>query len=107
MVFLVVRPLAKLGGSRIAARAAGGLPGLGPEWGIGLLGHGGLALAIAFNFQLYADSPLGDIVFTAAIASVLLTDVFSARVVQAVVGSHAARIRGARGVNQDETREAV
>ena len=107
VVFLVARPLAKLGGARIAARAAGGLPGLGPAWGIGLLGHGGLALAIAFNFQLYADSPLGDIVFTAAIASVLLTDLFSARVVQAAVGSHAARIRGARGGNQDDTREAV
>ena len=93
LLFLAARPLAKLGGARLAARASGGKPGLGPNWGIGLLGHGGLALAIAFNFQLYDDSPLADIVFSTAIASVLLTDLFSARVVQAVVGSKRTRIR--------------
>jgi Kef-type K+ transport system membrane component KefB len=83
--FVVARTLAKVGGARLAARANGVYDPLGPHWGLGLLGHGGLAVAIALNYRLVDDSYLADVVFTATIASVLLTDFFSARVVHAVV----------------------
>ena len=95
--FLVLRFLGKLGGARIAARFNDMLEILGPNWGRALLGQGGLALAIAFSYLVQPNSVLPNIVFTAAVASVLLTDLISARLVNAAVGAspHAARISGA------------
>jgi hypothetical protein len=85
VAFLIVRTLAKVGGARLAARANGVHRALGPHWGLGLIGHGGLAVAIALNYRLFDSSILPNLVFTAALASVLLTDFFSARIVHAVV----------------------
>jgi hypothetical protein len=85
VAFVGVRILAKVGGSALAARALGALPRLGRRWGWGLVGHGGLAVALALNYHMYDPSPLSDTVFTAALLSVLATDFFSARVVGAVV----------------------
>jgi hypothetical protein len=85
VVFLVVRTLAKVGGARLAARVNGVQEALGPNWGLGLIGHGGLAVAIALNYRLFDTSMLPNVVFTAALASVLLTDFFSARIVRSVV----------------------
>ena len=61
------------------------LPALGLHWGRGLLGQGGLALAVALSYLYQEDVPLANLVFTAAVASVLLTDVLSARFVRSLV----------------------
>ncbi|HUH12143.1 MAG TPA: hypothetical protein VMK65_03500, partial [Longimicrobiales bacterium] len=94
--FLVGRLVVKTGSARLAARVAGTLPALGPRWGTGLFGHGGLALAIGLNYRLHEASPLANVVFTATLASVLLTDLLSARLVRRVVGGYAERVRRAR-----------
>jgi hypothetical protein len=44
-----------------------------------------LALALALDYLSLEGAELGNIVFTAAIASVLLTDLMSARIVQSVI----------------------
>jgi hypothetical protein len=85
ILFLAVRALAKLGGSRLVARMNGQLGVLGPDWGRGLLGQGGLALAIALNYVYQDGGTLPYFVFTAAIASVLLTDLLSARFVESAI----------------------
>jgi Kef-type K+ transport system membrane component KefB len=94
LLFLAVRVLAKLGGSRLVARANGMLPVLGPGWGWGLVGQGGLALAIALNYVYQDGGTLPYLVFTAAIASVLLTDLLSARLVHAAIAPLIARRLG-------------
>jgi hypothetical protein len=95
--FLALRFLGKLGGARMAARFNDMLPILGANWGRALLGQGGLALAIAFSYLVQPNAVLPNIVFTAAVASVLLTDLVSARLVNAAVGAspEAARTSGA------------
>jgi Kef-type K+ transport system membrane component KefB len=99
LLFLVARVIGKLGSARLAARLGGNLDELGPQWGRALLGHGGLAVALALNYHLHEGAGLANLVFTAAIASVLLTDLTSARQAQVVVGDfrerRAARIRAA------------
>lgn len=93
MAFLGVRAIAKLGSARLAARMTGTLDTIGPSWGQALLGHGGLALALAFNYQLLEELPFRAVVFTAAIASVLLTDIASARMVSDVLRAYRERVR--------------
>ncbi|HET9949290.1 MAG TPA: hypothetical protein VFQ22_10240 [Longimicrobiales bacterium] len=83
--FVVVRAIAKTGSARLAARANGVSDALGPDWGLGLLGHGGLAVAIALNYRLLDPSPVASAVFTATLASLLVTDFLSARIVHAVL----------------------
>jgi hypothetical protein len=61
------------------------LPAVGPDWGRALLGQGSLAVAIALNYRIYDNSLLPNVVFTAAITSVLLTDLTSAHFVQSAV----------------------
>lgn len=85
ILFLAVRAFAKVGSAALAARLQHRIDDLGPRWGVGLLGHGGLAVAIALNYRLYDASGPAGIVFTATLASVLVTDVFSARLVRALV----------------------
>lgn len=85
VLFVGVRVLAKIGGAVLAARLHGTLPYLGSRWGWGLVGHGGVAIAIALNYRLFDDSALASIVFTATLLSVLVTDLLSAWVVQSLV----------------------
>ena len=93
VLFLVVRTFTKLSSARFAARLNGMLPILGPNWGRALLGQGGLAIAIALNYHLFhGNLLLPDVVFTAAVASVLVTDLSSARLVQSVVRRYTRRI---------------
>jgi hypothetical protein len=91
VLFLLVRLVAKVGGARLIARANGALPVLGTDWGRALVGQGGLALAIALNYVYQDGGTLPYFVFTAAIASVLLTDVISARLVHSVISPLIAR----------------
>jgi hypothetical protein len=85
VLFLLSRAVGKIGGARLATRINGKLPELGPDWGYALLGQGGLALALALAYLYHDDAVLPNLVFTAAIASVLLTDVLSARLAGAIV----------------------
>ena len=85
LLFLCTRVAAKLGGARLAARWNGMLPTLGDDWGRGLLGQGGLAIAVALSYLYQDEVPLPNLVFTAAVAAVLLTDVLSARFVRSLL----------------------
>lgn len=85
VVFLIARMLGKVWSARVGSIATGQSGVLGKDWGMALLGQGGLALALALDYTSLESGELGNIVFTAAIASVLLTDVMSARIVQSVL----------------------
>ncbi|HSJ65019.1 MAG TPA: hypothetical protein VK922_14095 [Gemmatimonadaceae bacterium] len=84
-VFIVARILGKIWSARIGSWAAGQTRVLGRDWGLALLGQGGLALALALDYVALENAELANVVFTAAIASVLITDVMSARIVQSVL----------------------
>ena len=84
-LFVAARALSKIGSSRLAARANDALGELGPNWGRALLGQGRVALAIGVNVLHQEDAPYRNLIFTAAIASILLTEFFSARLARSVV----------------------
>lgn len=88
VAFILIRLLAKIGGARVATRLSGMSGALGRDWGLALIGQGSLAAAIALNYRIFDDSDLSNGVFTAALVSVLLTDLLSARFVRAVVRRH-------------------
>jgi len=85
LLFIAMRAAAKIAGSRLAARLNGALPRLGLHWGRALLGQGRLALAIGLNFLRQEGMEYRNIVFTAAIASILVTEFFSARFARSAV----------------------
>ena len=93
VLFLLARAAGKIGGARLSARLNDALPVLGLHWGRALLGHGGLALALALDYVQHDRLPFPNIVFTAAIVSVLLTDLSSARLVQSVIAPVTASTR--------------
>lgn len=86
--FILIRLLAKIGSARVATRLSGMSGALGRDWGLALIGQGSLAAAIALNYRIFDDSDLSNVVFTAALVSVLATDLLSARFVRAVVRRH-------------------
>jgi hypothetical protein len=83
-LFLAARAIAKMGGANLSARAVRVLPMLGPNWGRALLGHGGVAVALGVDYVQQQGLPFTSTVFTAVIASVLLTDFTSARLARSV-----------------------
>ncbi|HVX39727.1 MAG TPA: hypothetical protein VHB25_09155 [Gemmatimonadaceae bacterium] len=85
LLYIVARVAAKIGGSRLAARANGALPELGENWGVALLGQGRVAVAIGLTYLHQENSLFPNVVFTAAILSIVLTEFFSARTTRAVV----------------------
>ena len=85
VLFLAARYVGKVGGARLAARMSGSLEELGPNWGRALIGQGGLALALGLDYLPHASALAPNIVFSAAVASVLLTDLSAARIVRSVV----------------------
>jgi Kef-type K+ transport system membrane component KefB len=101
MLFLVARVLGKVWSARIGSWVTGRTPSLGKDWGLALIGQGGLALALALDYVSLEGAHLSTMVFTAAIASVLLTDLMSARIVQSVL----APLLGGQRVSAE--REAV
>jgi Kef-type K+ transport system membrane component KefB len=88
VAFILIRMLAKMWSARIATRLSGMSGALGRDWGLALIGQGSLAAAIALNYRIFDDSDLSNVVFTAALVSVLATDLLSARFVRAVVRRH-------------------
>ena len=86
VAYLVVRAGAKILGARALTWWNDAREELGRDWGRALVGQGGLAIALAFDYLLRGDgSPLANLVFTAAIASVLLTEFAAARLVRSVL----------------------
>jgi hypothetical protein len=85
LLYLLARTVAKTGGARLAARLTGTLPALGLNWGRALLGQGPLALALGLEYVRMPNAPVPNVVFTAAIAAVLLLDISSAWMVHSVV----------------------
>jgi hypothetical protein len=77
LLFLAARTFARVTGARVSARVTGLLPVLGRDWGRALLGQGHLALAIGLNYVYQEGGPIPHVVFTAAVASVLLTDLLA------------------------------
>lgn len=85
LLFLVARVVAKVSGSWLATMVVRSAPILGHGWGRALLGQGGLALAIGLSYRLGGERPFSNIVFSAAVVSVLLTDFSSARLARSVL----------------------
>lgn len=85
LAFLGLRGIGKVGGAYLAARFNNALEAFGPRWGLALVGQGGLAIALALDYSLSPAAIAPNLVFTAALCSVLLTDVFSARLARDVV----------------------
>ncbi len=85
--FLAFRLVGKVGGGFLAAKANGVAEVFGGRWGFALMGQGGLAIALGLDYLLSPTAILADMVFTAALCSVLLTDIFSARLARGVVAS--------------------
>lgn len=85
LMFIVARAACKIGGSRLATRANGALGELGPRWGLGLLGQGRLTLAIGINSLHQESIVFRNLIFTAAVASIILTEFFSARLARFAV----------------------
>jgi len=88
LLFLLARAASKIGGSRLAARMNGALGELGEHWGRGLLGQGRIAIAIGLSYVYQEDLPYQNLVFTIAIASMLVTEFLSARIARAAVTAH-------------------
>lgn len=86
IVFVLARYVGKVGGARLLTRWNGAVPLLGDQWGRALLGQGALAIALGLDYILRDASRVPNVVFTAALASVLLTDLLSARLVRSVLG---------------------
>jgi len=86
-MFLAARTAGKVGGSRLAARMNGALEELGENFGRALLGQGRVAVAIGLSYLRQGDLPFPNVVFTAAIASALITEFMSARAARWVITS--------------------
>lgn len=77
--YLLVRAAVRVGGARLVARANGVDRAFGPRWGLALLGQGGLAIALGLDYLTSVSAVLPNLVFTTAFLSVILTDLFSAK----------------------------
>jgi Kef-type K+ transport system membrane component KefB len=106
LAFLAVRAAGKVGGGYAAARLNGAHEALGWGWGRALLGQGGLAVAIALNYLIQAGTPVENVVFTAVLVSVILTDVASARIAESVVDSARRRRAATYAAERNAAEEA-
>lgn len=98
LLFLVMRAAGKVWGAALATRASAAEPVFGLQWGRALIGQGGLAVALALDYHAQGWAIFPSIVFTAALVSVLLTDVMSARLIHSVVAPLVrGRAEGAEG----------
>jgi hypothetical protein len=101
VVYLAARVVGRVAGAACAGWSNDALPVLGTGWGRALLGQGGLAIAIALSYDLHENSVFANTIFTAAIVSVLLTDLQGAKIAEAVIRSARDRTerRGGSGRN--------
>lgn len=87
LMFIAARGAGKIGGSRLAARMNHALGDLGDHFGRALLGQGRIAVAIGLSYLRQDELPFGNIVFTAVVVSVLVTEFLSARTARWVITS--------------------
>jgi hypothetical protein len=80
--FVVVRLLAKMLGSAIAAW---GIAGMRKDLYRGFLAHGEVTVAMAISFQVVFESPVVDVVYTAALVSTVIHDVGAPRVLRSLL----------------------
>jgi hypothetical protein len=85
MLFVFVRIAAKLGAARLAVRLEGRIEELGLNWGRALLTQGTLALAIGLNYSMNDTEIVPNVVFSAAVVSVLVNDLFGARIITGLI----------------------
>lgn len=85
VLYIFVRTAAKLGSARLATRAVAFDELRDSNWGSGLLGQGTIALGIAMSYSLNDMQIVPNIVSTAAVMSVLVTDLFGIRIVSLLV----------------------
>ncbi len=85
LLYLVTRTTTKVFGTRVTTAWNGATPQLGRDWGKALIGQGRLTVALALDYARRPELPIGDVVFTAALASVLLTEFAAARLVRAAL----------------------
>ncbi len=85
LLYVVTRTLSKVYATRISTVWNDAEPRLGRTWGQALIGQGRLTVALALDYARRPELPIGDVVFTAALASVLLTEFAAARLVRAVL----------------------
>lgn len=103
LLYLVARLAGKIGGSRLAARANGALDELGPHWGRALLGQGRVVVAIGLSYLHQDRGPFPNLIFTAAVASVLLTEFLSARTAHSVISARVMSDSDVDGAQSDES----
>jgi hypothetical protein len=84
-LYLVTRTSTKVYATRWSTRWNGATGQLGHDWGKALIGQGRLTVAMALDYARRPELPIGDVVFTAALASVLLTEFAAARLVRAAL----------------------
>ena len=80
LLYISLRSLGKLGGGWLAALSIG--PSVRRDLGRGLLGHGEVAVAMALNLRLVYDGAFVDWVFTAVLVSMILNELWSARLLK-------------------------
>jgi Kef-type K+ transport system membrane component KefB len=86
-LYVLIRLAAKIGAARLAARANASPDLLQADWGRGLIAQGTIALAIAMNYSLNDLQIVPNVVFTAAVVSVIITDFFGVRFVSGLTRS--------------------
>jgi Kef-type K+ transport system membrane component KefB len=84
-LYVFVRLAGKIGSARLATRMSDDPALRRADWGRGLIGQGTIALAIALSYSLNDSEIVPNVVFTAAIISVLVTDMFGVRIVDALI----------------------
>lgn len=85
LLYLTTRTASKVYSTRVATVWNKATPQLGQTWGKALIGQGRLTVALALDYARRPELPIGDVVFTAALASVLLTEFAAARLVRAAL----------------------
>jgi hypothetical protein len=84
-LYVATRTGTKVYATRWSTRWNGATAQLGGDWGKALIGQGRLTVAMALDYARRPELPIGDVVFTAALASVLLTEFAAARLVRAAL----------------------
>lgn len=85
LLYLVTRTVSKVYAARYTTVWNGAASQLGRDWGKGMIGQGRLTVALALDYARRPELPMGDVVFTVALVSVLMTEFAAARFVRAAM----------------------
>ncbi len=96
--YIMVRFAMKVFGGAVGALAVG--PEVRRDVGLGLLGHGELAVAMAINLHLVYDAPFVRWLYGAVMVSVLMSELWGARALRGLL-LDAGEVRHSRSVAED------